>query len=251
MMPKVELQDVTVRFPVFGARDRSFRSLALHRASGGHIASSGHHRAVVTALDHISFKLRPGDRLGVVGHNGSGKSTLLRVIAGIYRPAEGRVAVEGRIASLLDIALGLDPDATGFENIYLRAYLLGHSRREVDKRVDQIVDFSGLGEFLDLPMRSYSAGMTIRLGFSIVTAFDADIVLVDEWLSVGDAEFLEKSSQRLRDLTTGSTILVVASHNESLVNSICTQTLRLNQGTATLASLETQEKAEALTLPET
>ncbi len=231
---RVELSDVTVTFPLFGARDRSFRSLALHRASGGHIASTGHHRTVVTALDHISFHLQPGDRLGVVGHNGSGKSTLLRVIAGIYRPSLGNVAVKGRVASLLDIALGLDPDASGFENVYLRAYLLGYNKRAVEERIDQIVEFSGLGEFIDLPMRSYSAGMIMRLGFSIMTAFDADIVLVDEWLSVGDAEFLEKSSERLKALTTATSILVMASHNETLVNSICNCVLRLNQGAGNL-----------------
>lgn len=168
--------------------------------------------------------------MGLSGHNGSGKSTLLRVLAGVYEPTSGSIDVRGRIASLLDISIGMDGESSGIENIYLRGILLGLSKKEIQRKVDEIVDFSELGDFIDLPIRTYSSGMWMRLAFSIATSIDADILLMDEWLSVGDADFVKKAEERLRHIVKKTPIIVIASHSLEVLNEVCNRRITLEGG---------------------
>ena len=184
----------------------------------------------VRALDGVSFELSEGERLGLTGHNGSGKSTLLRVLAGVYEPTEGTLDVRGRIASLLDISIGLDSDSSGLENILLRGLLLGLSKEEIRRKTDEIIEFSELGDFIELPVRTYSSGMSMRLSFSIATCVDADILLMDEWLSVGDSDFVKKAEDRLKSLVRKTPILVMASHSPEVLKEVCTKVVRLESG---------------------
>jgi lipopolysaccharide transport system ATP-binding protein len=220
---------MVVEFPIYRLEHQSFKQQLLQSATGGRIGRHGD-LTVVRALDDVSFHLRAGDRLGLWGHNGSGKTTLLRVIAGVYPPVSGRLEVVGRIASLIDLNLGMEGDASGIENIRMRGVLLGLSRRQTDRLLDEVAEFTELGEFLSMPVRTYSAGMQMRLGFAISTAVDADIVLMDEWLSVGDAEFQKRAQDRLAHFLARSKILVLASHSEQLLKDMCNRIIRLDHG---------------------
>jgi ABC-type polysaccharide/polyol phosphate transport system ATPase subunit len=174
--------------------------------------------------------LAEGDRLGLIGHNGSGKSTLLRVIAGIYEPVEGRVLVEGRVSPLFDTMPGLDPEHNGYENIITTGLLFGLSRDEIEKKISNIEEFSELGEYLSLPVRTYSTGMVTRLGFAKATSLDPGVLLVDEWISTGDARFVDRAIDRMHQLIGRSRIVVLASHNVSLLQSICNKAALLRTG---------------------
>jgi lipopolysaccharide transport system ATP-binding protein len=229
-VPVVRARDLVIDFPIYGAKSRSFKSAVLHAATGGRIAANPGDKFVVRALDHLSFEWREGDRIGLVGNNGSGKTTLLRVVAGIYEPASGAIDVQGRVASMLSITLGMDAEATGYENIFLRGTILGLRRREILGLVDEIVDFSGLGDYIHMPMRTYSSGMIMRLMFAISTSVQADIILMDEWLSVGDAQFAEKAQERLMRLIGKAKLLVIASHSQEVIRKTCTRVVRLDHG---------------------
>jgi len=231
-MAHISVQDVSVDFPIYGAQSRSFKKALFRAATGGMIARD-HDRIVVRALDGVSFELRDGDRIGLVGHNGSGKSTLLRVLSGAYEPVRGTVNVEGRIASMLNISLGMDNEATGYENIFLRGIVMGFRPREIEPLVDEIVAFSELGDYIHMPMRTYSSGMAMRLAFAVSTCVSAEILLMDEWLSVGDAEFSEKAKDRLNNVVGQAKILVLASHDESLIEANCNKIMRLSHGELT------------------
>jgi len=231
-MAHVTAQDVFVDFPIYGAQSRSFKK-ALFRAATGGLIARDHDRIVVRALNGVSFELRDGDRIGLVGHNGSGKSTLLRVLAGAYEPVRGTVAVDGRVASMLNIRLGMEEEATGYENIYLRGVVMGFRPSEMKPLVDEIIAFSELGDYIHMPMRTYSSGMAMRLAFAVSTCVSAEILLMDEWLSVGDAEFSEKARKRLNDLVGQAKILVLASHDESLIEANCNKIMRLSHGELT------------------
>jgi lipopolysaccharide transport system ATP-binding protein len=182
----------------------------------------------VAALSHVSFSLRAGDRLALVGPNGSGKTTLLRVLAGVYAPDEGVVETVGKIASLLDLSLGLQPTATGFENIYLRGLVAGLSKAQIREKTAEIANFSGLGAFLGLPLKTYSAGMVARLAFGVVTSVNADILLMDEWLGVGDAAFRNKAQDRLMKLVENATIFCFASHDIGMLKQLCNKFLGMS-----------------------
>ena len=175
----------------------------------------------------LKFNLKPGDRLGVTGPNGSGKTTLLRTVAGIYTPASGTVYIKGRISSLLDVSFGLDPEATGLKNIRMRGVLMGLSLKKIKSLEDEIADFTALGKFINLPVRSYSSGMNMRLGFAVSTAIPSDILLLDEWLSVGDADFSKKAEIRLNNMVKKSEIVIIASHDQNLIKKNCNQFLKL------------------------
>jgi lipopolysaccharide transport system ATP-binding protein len=228
-MALIHADRIVVEFPMYSIGHRSIKHQLLQSATGGRIGRRGD-LTVVRALDEVSFYLGPGDRLGLWGHNGSGKTTLLRAIAGVYPPVSGRLEVVGRIASLIDLNLGMDGDASGIENIRMRGVLLGLSRREADRLLDDVAEFTELGEFLSMPVRTYSSGMHMRLGFAISTAVDADIVLMDEWLSVGDAEFQKRAQDRLANFLARSKILVLASHSEPLLKDLCNRIIRLEHG---------------------
>ena len=230
-MTLVRVSDVTVEFPIYEANARSLRSAVMRAATGGVLAEDAAHHVVVRALDRVSFELHEGDRIGLVGHNGSGKSTLLRVIAGVYEPISGSVHVQGSVASMLNVWLGMNVDATGLENIYLRARVLGMRRHEVDVLVSDIAAFAGLGDYIHMPLRTYSSGMQMRLAFAVSTSVNADVVLMDEWLSAGDASFAVKAEERLHDMLDRTKVLIVASHNEELIRRSCNKIMRLEHGT--------------------
>jgi lipopolysaccharide transport system ATP-binding protein len=229
-LARISLRNVLVDFPVYGGRSRSLRSMLTRAATGGILARDAADRIVVRALDHVSLELRDGDRVGLVGHNGSGKTTLLRVLAGAYEPIAGTAEVEGRVSSMLSIQLGMDLEATGYENIYLRGVLMGMHPREVRAKVGEISEFAELGDFLDMPVRTYSSGMSMRLAFAISTSVAADVILMDEWLSVGDEEFSAKAQGRLRALVDQAKILVLASHDHELIRRNCNKIVRLDHG---------------------
>lgn len=195
--------------------------------TGGKIGRNVSNQVAVTALDNLSLKLDSGDRLGIMGPNGAGKSTLLRVIAGIYEPTQGSVEVQGRIASLINITLGMELEASGYENIRMRGVMMGLSLKQIKSLEEEIADFTELGPYLNMPIRSYSTGMHMRLGFAVSTAVPADILLMDEWLSVGDEAFNIKAEKRLEAYVKKSSILVIASHSESTINKLTNKVLKL------------------------
>jgi lipopolysaccharide transport system ATP-binding protein len=221
---------LTVEFPIFENSHRSLKKKVLHLSTGGIIGNDAGNHPVVCALDRLDFSFKDGDRIGLVGHNGSGKTTLLRVLSGIYEPTRGRLTMKGRTASLLDVSTGVDPDATGFENIYLRGIMNGFRPSRIRDKIDEIADFTELGEYLNLPVRTYSSGMMLRLTFAISTSIDADILIMDEWLSVGDADFQEKAAKRLKAMVDNASILVLASHSPELIENVCNRRIQLEHG---------------------
>lgn len=215
------LDNVSLEFPLYGS-SRSLRK-DLFRRAGGLIKSDDRHqnRIVVKALDSISLELHEGDRLGLVGHNGAGKSTLLKVMAGIYEPLAGRVLCQGAITPLLEQMPGLDTENTGYESIVMAGMLLGMSREEIARNLPDIERFCELGEYLSLPLRSYSAGMQTRLAFAVATAVEPGILLMDEGIGAGDAHFTERAAARMDDFVGRSRILVLASHSDELIRRTC------------------------------
>jgi lipopolysaccharide transport system ATP-binding protein len=232
-MAHIVARELYVDFPIYGANSRSLKKAIFRAATGGLIARDSADDVVVRALNGVSFELKDGDRVGLVGHNGSGKSTLLRVLAGAYEPMRGTVSVEGRVASMLNIWIGMDEEATGYENIFLRGVVMGFRAREIRPLIDEIVAFSELGDYIHMPMRTYSSGMAMRLAFAISTCVSADILLMDEWLSVGDHDFSEKAKARLSRVVEGARIMVLASHDESLIHANCNKIMRLSHGELT------------------
>ena len=228
-MKNISIKNLTVDFPIFGMKSRSLKNKLIQSISGGAIFSDNDN-LTIRALDNITIDLEEGDRVALVGHNGSGKSTLLRTIAGIYEPTKGFIEVNGSIVTLLDIFLGMDEDATGYENIIARGLVMGKTIKEMKSLVDDIVTFSGIGNFVNMPMRTYSSGMAIRLAFSTSTCFDADIVLMDEWLSVGDKDFQAKSIDRLNKFIENAKIVIVATHDQDFIRKFSNKTINLDHG---------------------
>jgi len=232
-MASILAHDVALDYPVFSdAPDRSpSTSEARDELSAGAILAATFGKpAAVRALDKVSFEVRSGQRLGLIGRNGSGKSTLLRVLAGVYEPTEGVVRVEGKVAPIFNVGLGTRPESTGRQNIVLRGLLRGLSAREAQSKVEEIAEFSGLGPFIDLPVRTYSSGMAMRLSFSIATAFRPEVLLLDEWIGAGDAEFQDKARERMKSMVDDAGITVIASHNRPLLRSVCGLGLWLEKG---------------------
>jgi lipopolysaccharide transport system ATP-binding protein len=234
-MAYLKLEKVDVDLPVFGQHARSLRRTLVAGATGGRLCREAG-RTFVRALEGIDLELRDGDRLGIMGHNGGGKTTLLRVLAGAYPPTRGTIHREGSVASLIEPAAGLEPSASGWENIVLRGLVLGRRKGELLRARREIAEFSGLGDFLSMPVSTYSSGMVMRLAFAIVTHFPAEIVVMDEWLSVGDAEFRGRAEERMREMVDRSGILAVATHSEELVRRECGRVMQLTRGRVWLAS---------------
>jgi ABC-type polysaccharide/polyol phosphate transport system ATPase subunit len=184
----------------------------------------------VHALKDVELTISPGDRVGILGHNGAGKSTLLKLLAGIYEPTTGSRIVKGRISSLFDLMLGFEPEASGWENIRYRGYLQGETPRSIQSKIDAIAEFTELGDFLDMPVRYYSAGMLVRLAFAIATAIEPEILLVDEVLSVGDMAFQEKARLRMREMMAQAELLVVVSHDVTSLELLCDQGIWMDHG---------------------
>jgi lipopolysaccharide transport system ATP-binding protein len=235
-MAAIRLRDVVVEFPIYGGSSRSIKTTFMRAATGGILARDASDRVVVRALDGVTLDISEGDRVGLVGHNGSGKSTLLRVMAGAYEPVSGTAEIRGRVASMLSVSLGMEPEATGYENIFLRATVMGMKPREIEPLVQEVSEFAELGDYLAMPLRTYSSGMAMRLAFAVSTSVSADIILMDEWLSVGDASFVEKANLRLGRLIDEAKILVLASHSLDLVRSRCNKVVHLDHGR--IASIE-------------
>src|SRR3984957_545421 len=229
-MALITLDRVTVDFPIYNAKKRSLKSELIRRTVGGHIEAIDDSHVSVMALRDVSLTLNDGDRLGVIGHNGAGKSTLLRVLSGVYEPPIGRVVIEGRISSLTDMMMGMDAEATGYENILLRSVFLGLSVKQAQANIVEIEDFTELGNFLKLPMRTYSTGMILRLAFAISTAVTPEILIMDELVSAGDAAFMSKAEARLNELIGRTQILVLASHHLEMLRRICNKVALMEEG---------------------
>ncbi|MBN9743303.1 ABC transporter ATP-binding protein [Amycolatopsis sp. A1MSW2902] len=224
----VELGHAFVEFPVFDAKSRSLKRRVL-RSSGGTIRTGGK-VPVVTALRDLTVSIEEGDRVGLVGHNGAGKSTLLRLLAGIYEPTRGSARRTGRVAPVFDLGFGFDPDSTGLENIVARGMFLGMSRRQMRARIAEVAEFSELGDYLRMPLRTYSTGMRVRLALGVVTSADPEILLLDEGIGAVDADFLVRARSRLHDLVDRCGVLVFASHTEELLLDLCDSALWLESG---------------------
>ena len=224
------LDRVDVSIPIFNANGRSLTSRLLEVATGGVLDADPKGKVIVTALQDVSLNLQPGDRLGIIGHNGAGKSTLLRVMGGVYRPTSGVARISGKVNSLIDINLGINLEATGLENIYVRGALLGLNKKQIDSKILDITEFSELGDFLKMPVRTYSSGMQLRLAFAVSTIVRPEILIMDEWLSVGDAAFQAKAEIRLGELLESTQILIIASHSRKLLESVCNRLIWLEHG---------------------
>ena len=229
-MAHISIENLTVEFAIFGANSRSLKNQILSQATGGRVMSGARDIVTVRAIDGLNLEIKDGDRIGLVGHNGSGKTTLLRVLAGIYKPSGGALTITGRVGALLDPTAGMDPESTGIENIYLRGYMMGMTRREIAAKLDDIAEFTELGEFLSLPMRTYSAGMFARLAFGVSTAAHNDILLIDEGIGAGDAGFQKKARARIESLFDRTPIVILASHSEELIGEFCNRRVEMEHG---------------------
>ncbi|WP_394550494.1 sugar ABC transporter ATP-binding protein [Pantoea sp. SGAir0180] len=229
MSSYLKLDNVAVSYPIFDVKSRSLKANFVRLTTGG-VISSNSRQVTVDALKNINLTLEHGDRLALIGHNGAGKSTLLKTMAGIYEPTQGAIESKGSIASLLDINLGVNPESSGRENIYSRGMLLGMSKRQINETIDEIIDFTDLADFIDLPVRTYSSGMSVRLAFAISTAVKPDILLLDEVIGAGDANFMDKARKRILNLIESVGILVFSSHSEADVKSFCTKGVVLDAG---------------------
>lgn len=226
----VKFDRASIEFPIYSAHGRSLKRSILQLTTGGRIGLDRRDRAVITALNDVSFAAEHGERVGIIGHNGAGKSTLLRAIAGVYEPPRGKISVCGKVGSLIDLTLGMDMEATGYENIRIRSLLLGLPRNKIIEYADEIARVTELGEFLSMPIRTYSSGMLLRLAFAISTSVAPDILLMDEWIGVGDASFLKKAHDRLLGLVGRTGILFLASHSSALIMDNCTRAIWLEKG---------------------
>lgn len=229
-MASIEFTKAGVEIPIFNANSRSLKTRLIQIATGGILSTDQSGQVVVCALHDLNFQFSNGDRVGLVGHNGAGKSTLLRVLSGVYAPTNGQVNIQGQVASLIDVSLGIDHEATGRENILVRGALLGLSQKEIKAKLNEIIAFSELGDFIDMPVRTYSSGMHLRLAFSVSTVIRPEILLMDEWLSVGDESFKYKAEARLADLVDSTKILIIASHSRDLIMKTCNRVLWLEHG---------------------
>lgn len=230
-MASILLDRVCVDFPIYDS-DRSLRKLLFRAGIGGvisHDATRGN-RVTVRALDDLSFALNEGDRLGLIGHNGAGKSTLLRVMSGAYRPSSGTIRVEGVVSALLTLGMGIDLEESGYTNIFNGCLLMGLTPAQIRERIDEIADFTELGEYLRMPVRTYSSGMQVRLAFAVATSLDPDILLLDEVLGAGDAVFMIKARRRIEQLMNKASLLVLASHSNDIIRQFCNKAVLLKSG---------------------
>lgn len=229
-MAFIELKNVTLDLPIYDVQGRSLKKQVMRLGKRNRIAEGNDGVIVVRALDDLNLRFDRGDRIGLIGHNGAGKSTLLRAMAGIYPPTAGEVAREGKVVPLLDISLGMDENSTGRQNIRLRGLLLGMTDTEVREKQEEIAEFCELGDYLDLPIRTYSSGMRVRLAFAVSTAVDAQILLLDEVMGVGDASFMHKAEARLADLHSRAEIVVLAMHSNAEIRKVCNKVLWMERG---------------------
>lgn len=230
-MSLIKLENVTMDIPIIDP-SRSIRTSLVSRYTGGRISRGDNNEVTVRALENVSFSLEDGERLALIGHNGSGKTTLLRLLAGIYWPTSGLISVNGRITPMFNPSLGMDMDDTGFDNIYNIGLFFRMTTDEINEKIDDIAEFCELGEFLSLPVRTYSSGMLVRLAFAVATAVDPEILLIEEGIGAGDARFAERAEERINSFYSKLNVLVIASHSEALIRQLCTKALLLEHGNA-------------------
>jgi ABC-2 type transport system ATP-binding protein len=226
----VDLQNVTLDYPVYDYRVMSLRFMLTSLASAGTINHPNNGITYIRSVENVSLSLGRGDRLAIIGGNGAGKTSLLKTIAGIYDPSHGKRTTIGKITTLLGTGFGLDDEATGFQNIILGGLALGYRIAEMEAATQDIVSFTQLGEFLEMPLRTYSAGMRARLAFAIATCNKPDIVIIDEGIGAGDASFYEKANARLNAFLGDASILILASHSTALLRQFCNKALVLDHG---------------------
>jgi ABC-type polysaccharide/polyol phosphate transport system ATPase subunit len=229
-MASISLKSVTLDFPLYGSSSRSFKKQLIRLGTGGAIYQSENEIITVRAIDNVSAELASGDFVGLIGHNGAGKSTLLRLLSGIYEPTAGQLSINGKVSSLLDLSLGLDPESTGYENIFIYGLIRGYSRKEILARSKEIIDFTELGDYISMPIRTYSDGMRLRLAFSLATTLSAQILILDEVVGAGDRFFMGKAQKRLECLVKESELVVFASHSEELIRQFCNKVMWLEAG---------------------
>ncbi len=229
-MAFLRLRDLSVEFPMYQSSSRSLKKSILASTTRGNLARDALNRINVKALSDLNINIEQGDRVGLMGLNGSGKTTLLKVLAGVYRPSRGQLLASGRVSALLDINVGMNGELTGYENIILRGMYMGIHPREMRKCSDEIAEFTELGDYLSMPLRTYSSGMTVRLSFAIATCIAPEILLLDEWLSAGDAPFIAKAKKRMDEFVRLSSVLVLASHSMPLLEEWCTHGIWLEFG---------------------
>ncbi|RZQ62030.1 ABC transporter ATP-binding protein [Amycolatopsis suaedae] len=227
-MVSIDVRNAYVDFPIFDAKTRSLKKKVIGKV-GGKIGT-GSRVPVIEALRDVTVSLKEGDRVGLVGHNGAGKSTLLRLLSGIYEPTRGSARVVGKVAPVFDLGVGMDPEISGLENIMIRGLFLGMTRKEMEKRVDDITEFTELGDFLQMPLRTYSTGMRVRLALGIVTSIDPEILILDEGIGAVDAAFMAKARDRLKDLVRRSGLLVFANHSDEFLMEFCDSAIWMDSG---------------------
>lgn len=229
-MARIDLRNVSVEFPVYNVNARSFKKHFLRLTTGGSVSKDANQHIVVRSLNDISFTINHGDRIGLIGHNGSGKSTLLRLLAQVYEPTQGNFRIDGKVAPMLDLMQGIEAEFTGYENIIMRATILGLTRTQIKQQIEAIAEMTGLGDYLAMPVRTYSQGMMVRLAFAISSSTMADILLIDEIFGAGDADFLQKARDRMVQLLNQSSIVVMATHVDTLVKEFCNKAIVLDGG---------------------
>lgn len=228
--PIVSLSSIELSYPIYSMKAHSLRNTLVNMAVGGSLLKDGRDVIHVRALDKVNFELYQGDRLGIIGHNGAGKTTLLKVLAGIFEPDRGHMQINGRVTSMIDVNIGLDSSLTGRENIMAMGRMRGYHTKQIIAKIPEITEFSELGSYIELPVKTYSAGMLSRLVFAVATSLDPDVLLLDEWIGAGDAAFHEKAAQRMTDILERARVLVLATHNIHLLTQVCNKVLVLDGG---------------------
>lgn len=229
-MTKIDLRSVSVEFPIYNVSARSFKKNFVRMATGGAVVKDANQHIVVNALNNITVSFEHGDQIALLGHNGAGKSTFLKLLANIYEPTHGHIKIEGHVAALLNVMQGIETELTGYENIIFRGTLMGLTRKELNEQIQSISDLTGLGDYLSMPVRTYSSGMMVRLAFAISTSIKPDILLIDEVFGVGDADFMKKAREKMTSLVHNSSIVVMATHSTELLTEFCNKGLLLEGG---------------------
>lgn len=230
MSALLKFEDVTIQYPIYNSRNMSLRHQLVRIGTGGRIENDASKVQLVTAIKNASFTIKDGDSVALIGHNGAGKSTMLRTMAGVYVPILGQVTRQGRVATVLELGTGMDPELSGYENIVRMSKLMGLSNADIERNTLEITAFTDLGDFLELPVRTYSSGMATRLMFAVATSTKPDILLVDEMFGTGDAEFQARAKKRMEELLSTVGIFVFASHSNELVKTYCNRFFFLEHG---------------------
>ncbi len=217
----IKLDNCSVEIPIFHADHLSLRSA---------ITKINKKTVYVNCIDNINLHIKSGDIVGLYGPNGSGKTTLLRTISGAYSPTSGKIAIQGSINNLIETNIGIDPESSGYENIEVKLNFLNCPPEKISEKRKSIIEFSELGDYIYNPVKTYSTGMVMRLSFSIVTAIESEILLLDEWLSVGDAEFALKAEAKMKEITSEADVIIIASHNMEMLRNLCTKIAHLDSG---------------------